>query len=152
MSPRPASFSVCCGSLPKEPRGRVVEQVEREFVQRLRGVHRPGSLWGQVTSSITGNIGNTGNIDSYRGPAVFYRLSKLGPGGQIQVLRGDGKTATFTVDAKRQYPKSSFPANDVYGAVDYAGLRLVTCGGEFDRTARSYLDNIVVYAHLTGTT
>ncbi len=93
-----------------------------------------------------------GHIDSYRGPAVFYRLSKLGPGDRIDVLRGDGKTATFTVDAKRQYPKTRFPANDVYGAVEYAGLRLVTCGGEFDHTARSYLDNIVVYAHFTGTT
>ncbi|WP_103355975.1 class F sortase [Amycolatopsis sp. CA-128772] len=93
-----------------------------------------------------------GHIDSYRGPAVFYRLSKLGPGDRIDVLRDDGKTATFAVDAKRQYPKTRFPANDVYGAVEYAGLRLVTCGGEFDRTARSYLDNIVVYAHLTATT
>ncbi|WP_410627896.1 class F sortase [Amycolatopsis sp. cmx-8-4] len=93
-----------------------------------------------------------GHIDSYRGPAVFSRLAKLGPGDQIDVLRSDGRTATFMVDAKRQYPKSRFPANDVYGAVEYAGLRLVTCGGEFDRAARSYLDNIVVYAHLTGTT
>ncbi len=92
-----------------------------------------------------------GHIDSYRGPAVFYRLSKLTPGAEIRVRRSDGKTATFTVDALRQYPKSRFPAADVYGAVEYAGLRLVTCGGEFDRAARSYLDNIVAYAHLTGT-
>ncbi|MCR6490673.1 class F sortase [Amycolatopsis sp. OK19-0408] len=106
-----------------------------------------GPTPGEVGASVI-----LGHIDSYRGPAVFYRLSKLGPGDQILVLRGDGKTAAFTVDAKRQYPKSGFPANDVYGAVDYAGLRLVTCGGEFDRAARSYLDNIVVYAHFTGTT
>ncbi|WP_328647120.1 class F sortase [Amycolatopsis sp. NBC_00348] len=92
-----------------------------------------------------------GHIDSYRGPAVFYRLSKLTPGAEIHIGRSDGKTATFTVDALRQYPKSRFPAEDVYGAVEYAGLRLVTCGGEFDRAARSYLDNIVAYAHLTGT-
>ncbi|MEC3982526.1 class F sortase [Amycolatopsis sp. H20-H5] len=93
-----------------------------------------------------------GHIDSYRGPAVFYRLSKLNPGDQIVVTRNDGSTATFTADTRRQYPKSQFPANDVYGAVDYAGLRLVTCGGQFDGKARSYLDNIVVYAHLTATT
>ncbi|UOZ06053.1 class F sortase [Amycolatopsis sp. WQ 127309] len=92
-----------------------------------------------------------GHIDSYRGPAVFYRLSKLTPGAEIHIRRSDGRTATFTVDALRQYPKSRFPAEDVYGAVEYAGLRLVTCGGDFDRAARSYLDNIVAYAHLTGT-
>ncbi|MDQ7810711.1 class F sortase [Amycolatopsis sp. A133] len=107
------------------------------------GWHDKGPTPGEVGASVI-----LGHIDFYRGPAVFFRLSKLAPGDRIEVLRGDGKTATFTVDAKRQYPKSRFPAKDVYGAVEYAGLRLVTCGGEFDRTARSYLDNIVVYAHL----
>lgn len=90
-----------------------------------------------------------GHIDSYRGPAVFYRLSQLKPGDQVQVTRRDGKTATFTVDARREYPKTQFPSKDVYGAVDYAGLRLITCGGAFDSKAKSYLDNIVIYAHLT---
>ncbi len=27
-----------------------------------------------------------------------------------------------------------------------AELRLITCGGDFDRAARSYRDNLVVYA------
>ncbi|ALG06277.1 hypothetical protein AOZ06_04435 [Kibdelosporangium phytohabitans] len=92
-----------------------------------------------------------GHIDSFRGPAVFYRLAALNPGDQVLVQRSDGTTATFTVDARRQYPKSQFPAAEVYGAVGHAGLRLVTCGGRFDRKARSYLDNVVVYAHLTAT-
>ncbi|MEC3980382.1 class F sortase [Amycolatopsis sp. H20-H5] len=90
-----------------------------------------------------------GHIDSFRGPAVFYKLSQLVPGDLVQVTRRDGTTANFTVDARRQYPKKQFPAKDVYGKVDYAGLRLVTCGGQFDSKARSYLDNIVVYAHLS---
>jgi hypothetical protein len=38
----------------------------------------------------------------------------------------------------------------VYGPLDHAGLRLVTCGGAFDRTERSYRDNIIVYAALTS--
>ena len=39
----------------------------------------------------------------------------------------------------------------MYGDIDHAGLRLITCDGEFDRAARSYRDNIVVYAGLVGT-
>jgi hypothetical protein len=34
----------------------------------------------------------------------------------------------------------------VYSPTPFAELRLVTCGGTFDRAARSYRDNIVVYA------
>jgi hypothetical protein len=38
-----------------------------------------------------------------------------------------------------------------YGDLDHAGLRLITCGGSFDRQARSYDDNIVVFADLVAT-
>jgi hypothetical protein len=40
----------------------------------------------------------------------------------------------------------------VYGAIDYAGLRLITCGGAFDTRARSYVDNIIAFAELVGST
>ena len=49
-----------------------------------------------------------------------------------------------------QYSKDTFPTERVYGDIDHAGLRLITCGGEFDRAARSYRDNVVVYASLVG--
>ncbi|GAA1218934.1 hypothetical protein GCM10009608_64720 [Pseudonocardia alaniniphila] len=38
----------------------------------------------------------------------------------------------------------------MYGDVAGAELRLITCGGELDREARSYRDNIVVYAALVS--
>jgi hypothetical protein len=62
------------------------------------------------------------------------------------VTRTDGSTVTFQVDSVARYPKDAFPTDAVYGDIDHAGLRLITCGGEFDRAARSYKDNIVVYA------
>jgi sortase (surface protein transpeptidase) len=120
-------------------------EVPKDFSKA--GWYRNGPTPGQKGASVI-----LGHVDSFRGPAVFFQLSKLKPGDKVRVKRSDGKTATFTVDARRQYPKAKFPAKDVYGAVDYAGLRLVTCGGEFDSKARSYLDNIVVYAHLSATT
>jgi hypothetical protein len=38
----------------------------------------------------------------------------------------------------------------VFGATPDAELRLVTCGGAFDRAARSYVDDVVVFAVLAG--
>ena len=68
----------------------------------------------------------------------------------VLVDRADGTTARFTVTGVARYPKSEFPTEAVYGPTTRAELRLVTCGGEFDRSARSYEDNVVVTAVLTG--
>jgi hypothetical protein len=50
------------------------------------------------------------------------------------------------------YLKTKFPTKSVYGHTSYPALRLITCGGPFDRVAGSYRDNIVVFAHLTSKT
>ena len=50
------------------------------------------------------------------------------------------------------YPKDAFPAQQVYGPHGYSALQLVTCGGEFDRVARSYRSNVVAYTSLVSTT
>lgn len=74
-----------------------------------------------------------GHVDSKAGPAVFYRLAELRPGDLLLVDREDGITAEFAVERIEQHPKAEFPTRDVYGWVDHAGLRLITCGGSFDR-------------------
>jgi sortase (surface protein transpeptidase) len=81
---------------------------------------------------------------------VFHGLRKLEPGDQVTVERADGSAVSFTVRRVEQHPKDRFPTQAVYGHVDSPELRLVTCGGEFDRQAGSYRDNIVVYAQMTG--
>jgi len=43
-------------------------------------------------------------------------------------------------------PKDEFPTFAVFGATADDVLRLVTCAGDFDRGARSYVDNLVVHA------
>lgn len=89
-----------------------------------------------------------GHVDSYLGPAVFFRLRQLVPGDEILVERVDGSVARFVVSSSEQYDKNAFPTDAVYGATPDAQLRLITCGGSFDRGDRRYLDNVVVYAHL----
>jgi hypothetical protein len=83
-------------------------------------------------------------------PAVFYRLAGLRPGDQVMVSRADGRTAVFTVSRVARFPKSRFPTQAVYGAIDHAGLRLITCGGTYDAARHRYLDNVVVFANLTA--
>lgn len=86
-----------------------------------------------------------GHVDSQQGPAVFFRLREIEAGDTIEVSRG-GRTVTFTVTSTAWYPKKAFPTDRVYGPTPDRQLRLITCGGVFDRTLRSYRDNLVVYA------
>jgi LPXTG-site transpeptidase (sortase) family protein len=93
----------------------------------------------------TGPAVLAGHVDSRSGPAVFYRLRELAAGDRIEVERG-GETLRFTVTRTAWYPKNKFPTDQVYGPTPDRQLRLITCGGVFDRTLRSYRDNLVVYA------
>jgi hypothetical protein len=91
-----------------------------------------------------------GHVDSYLGPAVFYRLGALRPGNHIDVTLADGITAVFRVTGVREYAKDEFPAKIIYGPADYAALRLITCGGTFDSTTGHYLSSVVVFASLAS--
>ncbi len=87
-----------------------------------------------------------GHVDSYRGPGIFASLASLQPGQLVHVRRSDGTVVDFAVQEVASYPKSEFPTERVYGSDGTPTLRLITCGGEFDRGAGSYLSNVVVYA------
>ncbi|WP_433297477.1 class F sortase [Actinoplanes sp. CA-030573] len=100
----------------------------------------PGSLGPAVLA---------GHVDYHHKPGTFHKLSELKPGDSINVDREDGSMAMFSVVKVERYPKNRFPSNAVYGAISRAGLRLITCGGNFDSSAGHYEDNIVVYADLT---
>ena len=86
------------------------------------------------------------HVDSRSGPAPFFRLRDLHPGDEVLVARSDGVEVRFVVDNVQRYPKDAFPTDAVYGPAPGAALRLITCGGSFDSSKRSYRDNIVVYA------
>ena len=90
-----------------------------------------------------------GHVDSVRGPAVFSRLGDLSIGDVVHVDREDGTSISYRVDRIEQHPKDDFPTEAVYGrGGDESVLRLVTCGGQFDRDARSYVDNVIVFASM----
>ncbi|UUI66496.1 class F sortase [Cellulomonas wangsupingiae] len=89
-----------------------------------------------------------GHVDWASGPGVFYELANLAVGDEIRVTRTDGTAPVFQVTAVEEHPKDQFPTDAVYGDIDHAGLRLITCGGEWDRTVRHYEANVVVFAEL----
>lgn len=93
-----------------------------------------------------------GHVDTETRPAVFYKLSALKPGETVRVIRDDGRVAEFTVEDVQVVAREHFDAARAYGVRDRsrAELRLVTCGGTFDRASRSYTANVIVSAYLTG--
>lgn len=116
-----------------------------------RGPHYNEAAWYRH-SPTPGELGPAimlGHVDSAaEGPSVFFRLGELQVGDAISVTRADGSTAVFAVDEVQRFPKDEFPTDLVYGDIDHAGLRVLTCGGSFDRASGHYLDNIVVFASL----
>jgi sortase (surface protein transpeptidase) len=87
-----------------------------------------------------------GHVDSKAGPAVFYRLARLPVGAEVLVDRADGSTVAFRVRSTQHVAKTAFPTDLVYAPTLEPSLRLVTCGGAFDHTRSSYVDNVIVYA------
>lgn len=103
------------------------------------GAPTPGSIGPAV---LAGHVNWKGRSGAFAG------LATLVPGDEVRVERLDGSVAVFAVTTSGRYPKDRFPTDAVYGPIDHAGLRLITCGGEFDRASGHYRDNIVVWAVL----
>lgn len=89
-----------------------------------------------------------GHVDWINNVAVFWKLRELKPGNTVIITREDGSKATFKVDSLSQFSQTSFPTEQVYGNIDFAGLRLITCSGSFNSQTYQYSDNTVVFASL----
>jgi LPXTG-site transpeptidase (sortase) family protein len=89
-----------------------------------------------------------GHVDTTTAPAVFAGLSDLEKGDKFDVERADGRTARFVVDSAETFEKDDFPDQRVYADTPDAQVRLITCAGDYDHTAKDYTENLVVFAHL----
>jgi sortase (surface protein transpeptidase) len=126
-------------SLGRQPSGEIETPIRYDIVGWYKYGPTPGELGPAVI---------VGHVDNWQGVAVFWRLRDLQPGDEIDVDRADGQTAKFTVTSSQQVPRDSFPTQAVYGNLDYAGIRLITCGGVFNTQTHEYTDNTVVYGKL----
>ncbi len=103
-------------------------------------------------SPTPGEIGPSvivGHLNSFEGDAVFAKLSKLTPGSMITVTRADGTQANFKAEVIKEIPQDGFETDEVYGNINYAGLRLITCGGSYNFITGRYTNNTVVFASLS---
>jgi hypothetical protein len=89
-----------------------------------------------------------GHVDSPTGPAVFAGLAGLPAGARVLVTRADGSSVVFRVTRVEQRRRSRFPVEAVYWPTLRPELRLVTCGGRYDRARGGYQSNVIVFAVL----
>jgi hypothetical protein len=90
-----------------------------------------------------------GHVDSRSGPAVFSRLGELRRGDRIVIGQHGGAARSFRVERVERHPKTALPVERIWDHARQPVLRLITCGGSFDRSTGHYRDNIVVYARAT---
>jgi len=107
---------------------------------------RAGWFAGGVVPGERGPAVLAGHVDSRSGPAVFFRLAEVEVGDEVVVVGAGGEQVRFGVDGVERYSKDAFPTELVYGPAPGPVLRLITCGGTFDRRTGHYRDNVVVYA------
>ncbi|MEU1487758.1 class F sortase [Streptomyces sp. NPDC005752] len=112
----------------------------------LVGWFKDGATPGEPGTSVV-----AGHVDTKTGPAVFLLLSTLKAGRTVDITRQDGTVATFKVDSVETFSKAEFPSERVYDDNGTAQLRLITCGGVYDKKKKDYEDNVVVFAHLAST-
>jgi hypothetical protein len=106
------------------------------------GWYRHGPSPGRPGSSVL-----AAHVDiAGEGPGVFFHLDRLTAGDRIEVVFDDGTSMTFVATASERVPKGSLDLDSIFASDGQPLLRLVTCGGGFNRTIRSYDDNIVVTA------
>ncbi|MEV6795188.1 class F sortase [Streptomyces sp. NPDC051320] len=103
---------------------------------------------GGVTPGERGTAIVAGHVDTKTGPAVFLLLRTLKPASTVNITRQDGTIAVFKVDSVETFSKANFPNDRVYADTPDPQLRVITCGGAYDRKAQDYEDNVVVFAHL----
>jgi len=109
----------------------------------VAGWYEPGPRPGQPGPAVI-----LGHVDSRNGPGIFIDLATARPGTLIRIDRADGSAVTFRITRVSRVPKTRFPTDLVYAPTLDPTLRLVTCGGGFDRTVESYRDNVIAFADL----
>src|SRR6266404_3122929 len=99
------------------------------------GWFEPGPGPGELGAAVV-----VGHVDSYRGPGVFFHLPALRRGDAINVTLANGHKLRFLVTGSKDVSKSSFPTKLVFAPTTVPTLRLITCGGQFDRSTGHYLN------------
>ncbi|SDK96237.1 Sortase family protein [Nonomuraea maritima] len=86
------------------------------------------------------------HVDGKSGPDVFAKLGRLRKGAKIVVVDKSGQTHQFVAGKTQQSAKTALPTEEIWGETAKPALRLITCGGTFDRASGHYDSNVIVWA------
>ena len=98
------------------------------------------------TPGAPGSAVIAGHLDWKGALGVFNRLAETPIGEPITVTYDDGHQQVFVVTAVDLVDKPAVAVDGTFGRDGDPVLRLVTCGGEFDRASRHYRSNVIVTA------
>ncbi|MCO5316948.1 MAG: class F sortase [Microthrixaceae bacterium] len=121
--------------------------LEADGSMQIPGAQEAGwYLPGRIPGSPTGSAVIAAHVDFNDSPGVFFDLRNIQPGSEVLVSDASGATHRFTVTERIQLAKEQVPMEQLFRTGGDPVLTLVTCGGAFDRSERSYADNIIVWA------
>lgn len=103
--------------------------------------YRHGPIPGEEGSAVL-----AAHVDYDGRPGVFFDLKDLEPGQAVEVELSDGSVHHFVVEARAVFSKEDLPLDRIFAREGAPVLTLVTCGGGFNATERSYDSNVVVFA------
>lgn len=102
--------------------------------------------YGPTPGAEEGSAVLAGHVDSRRyGIGPLVKLQRLERGDSVVVTSARGKT-TFSVVSVERISKRALPVRDLFRRTGSPELRIVTCGGPYDRKSGGYRDNVIVTA------
>jgi hypothetical protein len=88
-----------------------------------------------------------GHLDSKEyGVGPLVRLRQLRPGDELAARLTDGRTVRYRTVEVQSIAKQTLALAELFDRSGPARLRVVTCGGEYDRDRGGYQENVVVTA------
>lgn len=105
------------------------------------GWYQPG-----VGIGAPGNTLLDGHVDWVGQLRVFGYLRLLTPGDAIYVTDDQDQVLTYDVLWTKLYDVGDAPVDEIFGPTGEDEVTLITCGGAFDRSTRTYESRWVVRA------
>ncbi len=105
------------------------------------GWYRYGSRPGDNGSAVL-----AAHVDFNGEVGVFFDLGKADAGDIVDITYSDESVRSFVVTERSQYEKQSLPFDEIFRREGDPSLVLITCGGDFNPSLRSYEDNVVLFA------
>lgn len=156
-----ASLAAYVVSNPEHPRYLRIPEIGVEARIKSLGIDSVGAVdapwnihdvgWYSDSARPGNAVGSSlllGHVSGWSGPGVFKNITKLHEGSRFEVEKGSGEIVHYEVTRGEQIPLEQVNMGKILGT-EIAGehdLKLMTCGGRYNRETETYVDRYVIYA------